>query len=270
MRMHEPRSTAVTAAGEQCLLLDEGSLRHLHPVGSARVAPATTHRPQGHHRDPQVFTRPASTRSTSPQGSLVGTVRDQWSMDEHKGDLRVARSLPDSSGQTNANGVAVLRQDGKTLKQIGSIDDLGINEEIQSVRWLDDLAIVVTFRQVDPLYTIDLSDPAAPKKLGELKIPGFSAYLHPIGQDQLIGIGVDADTQGRMLGAQLATFDLSDLGCSQANTTRPLRRRAATLMATYDPKAFTWLPDVSSCDHDLVWRRSTAKANRLLIVDSGR
>ena len=198
-------------------------------------------------------------------GSLVGTVRDQWSMDEHKGDLRVARSLPDSSGQTNANGVAVLRQDGKTLKQIGSIDDLGINEEIQSVRWLDDLAIVVTFRQVDPLYTIDLSDPAAPKKLGELKIPGFSAYLHPIGQDQLIGIGVDADTQGRMLGAQLATFDLSD---PAAVRQIQLARFGAdsTLMATYDPKAFTWLPESRRAITTLSGA-AAAKANRLLIVE---
>ena len=81
---------------------------------------------------------------------------------------------------------------------------------VLSVRFLGDMGYVVTFRQTDPLFTMDLSDPTRPRVVGELKIPGFSAYLHPIGQDQLIGIGVDADTQGRMLGAQLATFDLSD------------------------------------------------------------
>ncbi|HMU35817.1 MAG TPA: beta-propeller domain-containing protein, partial [Marmoricola sp.] len=134
-----------------------------------------------------------------------------------------------------------------------------------SVRWLDDLAIVVTFRQVDPLYTIDLSDPTAPKKLGELKIPGFSAYLHPIGQDQLIGIGVDADTQGRMLGAQLATFDLSD---PAAVRQIQLARFGAdsTLMATYDPKAFTWLPESRRAITTLSGA-AAAKANRLLIVE---
>ena len=69
---------------------------------------------------------------------------------------------------------------------------LGIGEQIQSVRWFDDLAVLVTFRQTDPLYTIDLSDPTHPRLLGALKIPGFSSYLHPIGDDRLLGLGSDA------------------------------------------------------------------------------
>ena len=78
------------------------------------------------------------------------------------------------------------------------------------MRWFDDLAVVVTFRQMDPLYTIDLSDPAQPRRLGELKIPGFSSYLHPIGEDRLLGIGTAATMQGENLGAQAAVFDIGD------------------------------------------------------------
>ena len=68
-----------------------------------------------------------------------------------------------------------------------------MDEQIKSVRWFDDLAIVVTFRQVDPLYAVDLTDPEHPRLLGELKIPGFSEYLHPLGGRRLIGLGQDAD-----------------------------------------------------------------------------
>ena len=70
---------------------------------------------------------------------------------------------------------------------------------------------MVTFRQIDPLYTIDLAVPERPRVLGELKIPGYSAYLHPIGEDLLLGIGQDANEEGRALGTQLSLFDVSDL-----------------------------------------------------------
>ncbi len=72
-------------------------------------------------------------------------------------------------------------------------------------------AYVVTFKQVDPLYTVDLSDPTQPRVLGELSLPGYSAYLHPIGSDLLLGIGQDVSEQGRPVGTQLSLFDVSDL-----------------------------------------------------------
>ena len=80
-----------------------------------------------------------------------------------------------------------------------------------------DTAYVVTFRQTDPLYTIDLSNPEAPKVLGELKILGYSAYLHPIDDGLLLGIGQDADEQGRTKGTQVAVFDVSDPANPKAN-----------------------------------------------------
>ena len=79
------------------------------------------------------------------------------------------------------------------------------------MRFVGDIGYVVTFRQIDPLYTIDLSTPERPRVLGELKIPGYSAYLHPIGDDLLLGIGQDATEEGRPTGTQVSVFDVSDL-----------------------------------------------------------
>jgi uncharacterized secreted protein with C-terminal beta-propeller domain len=79
------------------------------------------------------------------------------------------------------------------------------------VRFVGDVGYVVTFRQIDPLYTVDLSEADRPRVLGELKIAGYSAYLHPIGEDLLLGLGQNADQQGRRLGAQLSIFDVSNL-----------------------------------------------------------
>ena len=76
---------------------------------------------------------------------------------------------------------------------------------------IGDTGYVVTFRQIDPLYTVDLSLPERPRVLGELKIPGYSAYLHPIGEDLLLGVGQDATEEGRPTGTQLSLFDVSDL-----------------------------------------------------------
>ena len=123
-------------------------------------------------------------------GEVEGTIADRWSMDAVGGSLRVA--VGPSSETGNFNSVLTLREDGSDLVEDGRVDDLGIDEQIKSVRWFDDLAIVVTFRQTDPLYAVDLSDPADPRLLGELKIPGFSEYLHPLGEHRLIGMGQDA------------------------------------------------------------------------------
>ena len=88
--------------------------------------------------------------------------------------------------------------------------DLGVTEIIRSVRFMGDVAYVVTFRQTDPLYVIDLSDPRNPRTAGELKIPGFSSYLHPVDDATLIGIGQAATEEGRPIGTQVSLFDVSD------------------------------------------------------------
>jgi hypothetical protein len=110
------------------------------------------------------------------------------------------------------------------------------------VRWFDDLAVLVTFRQMDPLYTIDLTDQDHPREIGQLKIPGYSGYLHPIGDDLLLALGVDATDQGRSLGSQAAVFDIGDL----ADPKQVSKQRfgvESSLLAIDDPRGFTWLPD---------------------------
>ena len=106
--------------------------------------------------------------------------------------------------------VSVLRPSGDRLDVVGSVGGLGRGETIHSVRFLGDRAYVVTFRQTDPLYTIDLSDPTAPRVAGELKITGYSAYLHPLDGERLLGIGQEATAQGQVTGMQVSVFDVSD------------------------------------------------------------
>lgn len=173
-------------------------------------------------------------------GTVPGTVRDRWSLDEHDGLLRVATARGSGWSPTD-HAVSVLEEDGDTLRVVGSVRGLGRDEQIQSVRWFDDLAVLVTFRQTDPLYTVDLSSPRSPKVLGALKIRGFSAYLHPVGGDLVLGIGQDATARGAGLGGQAATFDLGDLRAVRRTDAYGFGRHTGVVDG--DPRAFTYLPD---------------------------
>ena len=147
-------------------------------------------------------------------GRVDGYLLSQFAMDEHNGLLRVASTSQPTwwgSGLESESMVTLLEEDGGELVEIGYVDGLGKGEQIYSVRFMGDVAYVVTFRQTDPLYTIDLSDPRRPEVVGELKILGYSAYLHPIGNGLLMGIGQDATETGRLKGTQVSIFDVSDL-----------------------------------------------------------
>jgi uncharacterized secreted protein with C-terminal beta-propeller domain len=185
----------------------------------------------------------AHYRST---GSVDGYLLNQFAMDEHEGLLRVASTtapLGWGGGTDSESLVTVLEDDGSSrMKEIGRVDGLGETEQIYSVRFIDDLAYVVTFRQTDPLYTVDLSDPAHPSVVGELKILGYSAYLHPVGDGLLLGVGQDATEEGGVKGTQVSLFDVSD----PAN---PIRLDQVTLsegsssQVEYDHHAFLyWQP----------------------------
>ncbi|MDR7363746.1 beta-propeller domain-containing protein [Nocardioides marmoribigeumensis] len=189
--------------------------------------------------DVHAFSLDGSATRYAASGTVDGTVRDRWAMDEHDGVLRLAVALRGTAD----NGVVTLREDGSTLRQLGSVRGLGLDEEIKSVRWFDDLAVVVTFRQTDPLYTVDLRDPSAPRTLGALKVPGFSTYLHPIGGGRLLGVGQDASASGVTRGTQVSVFDLSDLAAPRRLSRLPVD--GAMLLAEYDPRALTWLPSGS-------------------------
>lgn len=168
-------------------------------------------------------------------GELEGTIADRWSLDEADDVLRVA--LGPSTETGDFNSVVTMQRVGTELVELGRVDRLGPGEEIKGVRWFDDLAILVTFREVDPLFTIDLSNPARPVLLGKLKIPGYSDYLHPVGNDQMLGIGYDGS--GRS--TQIALFDIANLSDVRRDDVLTFDRHRS--MATEDPRAFTWLPE---------------------------
>ncbi len=144
-------------------------------------------------------------------GELPGVIHNQFSLSEHDGHLRVVTTEGDRWSTDSESFVRVLRQDGDRLVEVGSVGDIGRGEQVQSVRFVGDIGYVVTFRQIDPFYTVDLSDPADPEVIGELKIPGFSSYLHPIGDGLVLGVGADADLDGRITGSKVSLFDVSDL-----------------------------------------------------------
>ncbi len=107
--------------------------------------------------------------------------------------------------------VAVLKVEGKRLVQVGVVTGLGVGERIRGVRFIGDVGYVITYRQTDPLYTVDLSDPARPRVRGELAVLGYSAYLHPAGDGRLLGLGQDGTKDGRVTGLQLSLFDVANL-----------------------------------------------------------
>jgi len=156
---------------------------------------------------------PAATRYRA-SGRVPGYLLSQWAMSEHDGRLRVASTsepgwVPDG-GRPSVSRVSVLEERDGRLVTVGRVGGLGEGERIYAVRFIGDLGYVVTFRQTDPLYVVDLSRPTAPVVRGELKIPGYSAYLHPVGEDLLLGVGQDADAQGRTRGTQVSLFDVAD------------------------------------------------------------
>lgn len=171
-------------------------------------------------------------------GSVDGMPLNQFSFSEHDGVLRVATTTADGTTGETVSQVATLRENEGRLEQIGLLGGLGKTERIYAVRFLGTQGYVVTFRQTDPLYVIDLSDPASPQLKGELKIPGFSAYLHPIGDGRLLGVGQDATDEGRRLGSQLSLFDVSDPASPKQLATHDLRSYGSS--AEYDHHAFLW------------------------------
>ncbi|WP_460367422.1 beta-propeller domain-containing protein [Actinocorallia lasiicapitis] len=176
--------------------------------------------------------RPAYVASGQVDGSLL----NQYSLSEHQGNLRVATTQEEPRQESR---VTVLAADGPALKKIGEIGGLGKKERIYGVRFVGDRGYVVTFRQVDPLYSLDLSDPRKPVSRGELKITGYSAYLHPTADGKLIGVGMEADKRGRALGAQVSLFDVEQ-------TPKVIQRQVLPGMwgtsAEYDPHAFLYWP----------------------------
>ena len=166
-------------------------------------------------------------------GEVPGRVLNQFSMDEYDGNFRIATTT--SWGDESLNFLYVLDED---LKIIGSVEDLAKGERIYSTRFMGERAYMVTFRQVDPLFVIDLSNPSAPKVLGYLKVTGYSGYLHPYDENHLIGIGMEADESGRTQGLKIAMFDVSDVAHPVEVGKYAFEGKWASSEALYEHKAF--------------------------------
>jgi uncharacterized secreted protein with C-terminal beta-propeller domain len=177
-------------------------------------------------------------------GVVSGTLLNQYSMSEQGGFLRVASTNAPLWWSANENSpsesfVSVLKQAGAALKQVGRVGDLGKHERIYAVRFLGDVGYVVTFRQIDPLYTIGLADPEHPKVLGSVDLLGYSAYLHPVGDGLLLGIGQAANEQGRTQGTQVSLFDVSD-PAQPTRLSNNLVGMGSSSSVEFDPHAFLW------------------------------
>lgn len=195
----------------------------------------------------------SQAESTRYRGSfgVPGHVLDPYSIDEHAWHVRVAshvrvfRHSPDQwRAPELSNRVTVLRKLNFGFTETGRTQDLAPNEQLFSARLEGDRGFLVTFERIDPLFTLDLSDPADPHVVGELKVPGFSTYIHPIGEDHLLTIGEHMPDPSAPddfpLGLKLSVFDVSDFA-------RPAELHVAYLgqgysEASWDPKAFTYFP----------------------------
>jgi uncharacterized secreted protein with C-terminal beta-propeller domain len=178
-------------------------------------------------------------------GEVLGYAINQFAFDEHDGHLRVATTDGFgwwNNGETQTESrVTVLREDGARLEETGVVAGLGKGEQIFGVRFIGDRGYVVTFRQVDPLYVIDLADPAAPSVAGELKIPGFSSYIHPMAPGYLLTAGRDGDDEGRIGGVKVEIFDVRDAANPRSVKTAVIGDGWNTWSdVQWDHKAFTY------------------------------
>ena len=186
-------------------------------------------------------------------GVVEGHLLNQFSMDEHQGVLRVAttistRDVDDENpwGRwVTTNRLFTFQEKGGRLEKLGQTEELAKGERIFSARFIGNKGYVVTFRQVDPLFTFDLSDPAHPRKVGELKVPGFSTYIHPLDENHLITIGVhvpENQTDWRQRALKLSMFDVSDMAEPKETFTQLVGTAYGWSEALYEHKAFNFFP----------------------------
>jgi len=161
------------------------------------------------------------------KGSVLGYVLNQYSMDEYNGYFRVATTS--QKNQTQQNNVYVLDMN---LNVTGKVDNLAKGERIYSARFMGDKCYLVTFRQVDPFFVLDISNPAEPKVAGELKIPGYSSYLHPYDENFVIGLGKEGNT------VKLSLFDVSNVNDPKEVAKYIVEGDWTDSQALQDPHAF--------------------------------
>ena len=177
------------------------------------------------------------------KGEVDGRLLNQFSMDENNNNLRVATNVNMwlNNDQIQYNNVYVLNSD---MNIIGSLTNLARNESIYGTRFVGDKLYMVTFRQIDPFFVIDLSDATSPKVLGYLKIPGYSSYLHPISDKLILGVGKETGTNEwggvTSKGVKITLFDVSDFNNPKEVDTYEIGLQGTDTPILYDHKAFLY------------------------------
>lgn len=233
--LQDRRTVGVVAGGEQLYATNTATYVTTTEWSQEESAPLTSLH--------KFSTAPSGATSYRGSGEVPGTLLNEYAMSELDGVLRVATTVSErrgwlSSRMVNEGLVTTLREEDGALKQIGQVGGLGRedNESIRAVRFIGDQGYVVTFRQTDPLYVLDLRNPAAPTITGELKIPGYSGYLHPVAADLLLGVGQSG--KGKI---QFSLFDVSDPAAPRRIDTQAYGWGNAA--AEFDQKAFlSWEP----------------------------
>lgn len=176
------------------------------------------------------------------KGEVPGHILNQFSMDEHNGYFRIATTIGYSWDEYNpsTNNIYILDEN---LERVSEIEEIAKGEQIYSTRFTGDKAYIVTFKNIDPFFTIDLSDPTNPQILGYLKIPGYSTYLHPFDDGHIIGIGKDTIESNNpnfawYQGLKISLFDVSDFENPQELDKIIIGDRGTDSPALYDHKAF--------------------------------
>lgn len=190
------------------------------------------------------------------KGEVEGRTLNQFSMDEHNGYLRIA-TTSGSWGESLVNQVYVLNS---KLEIVGTVKNIAKGETIKSVRFTGDTGYVVTFEQTDPLFVIDFSNPKKPEIKGELKIPGFSTYLHPVGENLVLGVGVDGDESGQNGGMKVSLFDVSD-------PTKPVECDKTTLNVVNTERYWSYIDSQAYYTHKaLCWD----SADKIMYIPYGK
>jgi hypothetical protein len=216
------------------------------------------------------FSLEGAVPSYEASGGVDGWTLNQFAMSEHEDILRVATTMPQLEEDWEpVSQVTTLEADGGVLSEVGSVGDIAPGEVIYAVRMIGEKGYVVTFEQTDPLFTVDLADPANPTVVGELEIPGYSGYLHPIDDGHLLAVGMDGDADGLNGGLAVSVFDVTDF----ANPTLAHKYTLggdgwAWSEALYDHHAFTFSKGVLSIPAtNYGWEDETDAFSGLLVLD---
>ena len=215
------------------------------------LEPGSTTIPVQPSGDTQIhrFATAGGATEYAASGEVPGRLIGQFAMSESGGVLRVASPTGDTwteGPRESESMITTLAESDGELEEIGRVGGLGPGEEIYAVRFIGDMGYVVTFEQTDPLYTVDLSDPENPVTTGELKIPGYSAYLHPVADGRLLGIGQAGTAGGTITGAQASLFDVADPERPERIDALGLTDgRYGTTSTEWDHHAFLYSPEHS-------------------------